>query len=268
MSLLERETSVHGGRPLELYEFTLGLTAWRFTSADHAVDAHGGVYTPVPIGRDAISMTDEVPRAGLTVRTSRDNPFVAAFIAGTAGRLASLTLYRGHQGEDDFMVFWKGRVATVVFKGAEAQLPCESIFTSLKRQGLRARYQVLCRHALYGTRCGVSSANFKVTGTVAAVSGATLTVPAAAAYPDGWFTAGFLRHGDTVYRTVEGHAAATLVLDRPVPNLAAGATVRVFPGCDHSSTHCRDKFGNLVNFGGFEFIPLRNPFSSLGSNLL
>ena len=38
--------------------------------------------------------------------------------------------------------------------GAEATLKCEPIASSLKRPGLRARYQLLCRHVLYSSGCG------------------------------------------------------------------------------------------------------------------
>lgn len=267
--MMTRETSVHDGRPVELYEFTLGLTVWRFTSADRAIDAHGGVYTPLPIGRTSIQQSDEPTRAGLTLSTTLDNPFVTAFVAGANGRRASLTVYRGHAGAGEaWLVYWSGRVAAVSCRGAQAEIACEHVLTALRRQAPGACFQVLCRHALYSAGCGISAGSYQVTAAVAAVSGATLTVPALVAHPDDWFAAGFLRYGDFVYRTVEGHAGALLALDRPIPNLAVGATIRVFPGCNHSSAHCREKFGNLVNFGGFEFIPLRNPFASLGSNLL
>lgn len=268
MSFLSTETSVHGGRPVELYDFVINLTHYRFTSADQVVTHEGADYVPVPIGRTSIEQSDELAKAGLTISTARDNVFVAAYTAGISGRLASVTVFRGHAGDGEFVVMWKGRVISLVFEGAQARIGCESLFTALRRQGLRARYQALCRHALYSAGCGVSSAHYQVTGTVLGISGSTVTLAAAGGYAAGWFVGGFVRHGDYIYRSIEGHAGSAVALDRPIPGLAVGDTLRLFPGCDHTSEHCRVRFDNLVNYGGFEFIPGTNPFSSLGNNLL
>jgi len=33
-------------------------------------------------------------------------------------------------------------------------------------------------------------------------------------------------------------------------------------GCDHSVSTCAARFDNLANYGGFPFIPTKNPFST------
>jgi len=40
---------------------------------------------------------------------------------------------------------------------------------------------------------------------------------------------------------------------------AVGDQVRAYPGCDHSLITCANKFGNSLNFGGFPFMPEKNP---------
>jgi hypothetical protein len=42
--------------------------------------------------------------------------------------------------------------------------------------------------------------------------------------------------------------------------LAAGTTVTLFPGCDHTLATCSGKFSNTANYGGFPFMPTKNPF--------
>lgn len=268
MSFWSRETSTHDGQPVELYEFAINLTTWRYTSAAEEVTHDGRTFAPAAIGRGKIELSTDINKAGLTVNAVRDLPFVVAYLDGTVGRIASLTVYRRHTGESDYMVYWTGRVISVVFGGATAKISCESLLTSLKRQGLQRHYQTLCPHALYSAACGVSSALHQVAGTVLTVDGATVTLAAAAGYDDGWFVAGLVRHGDYIYRSIEGHVGQAIALDRPIPGLAVGDTLRLYPGCDHTSTHCREKFNNLVNFGGFEFIPNVNPFSTLGNSLV
>jgi hypothetical protein len=35
----------------------------------------------------------------------------------------------------------------------------------------------------------------------------------------------------------------------------------MYAGCDHLLATCRDRFSNVANFGGFPWIPQKNPFS-------
>ena len=51
-----------------------------------------------------------------------------------------------------------------------------------------------------------------------------------------------------------------LTLSRAVPGLLTGAAITLYPGCDHTRATCAAKFANLDNFGGFPWIPTRNPF--------
>ena len=48
-----------------------------------------------------------------------------------------------------------------------------------------------------------------------------------------------------------------------------GSTVVVLAGCDHSVTTCDTKFNtpedtqsNVINYGGFPFVPGKNPFET------
>lgn len=43
--------------------------------------------------------------------------------------------------------------------------------------------------------------------------------------------------------------------------LDIGDTVKVYAGCDKLNTTCSTKFNNILNFGGFPFIPQDNPFT-------
>lgn len=63
-------------------------------------------------------------------------------------------------------------------------------------------------------------------------------------------------------RYISAHLGSTVTLSNQIPELTAGKQVEVYPGCDHTLATCRDKFGNHINFGGFPWIPGRNPFTS------
>ena len=173
----------------------------------------------------------------------------------------TLTIFRGHeQVLGETVAHWKGRVVGAEVEGARILLNCESVFSTLRRAGVRAKYQRLCRHALYGRGCGLDIAQHLATLTVSAVSGATVTVPGAAASPDGWYRGGVLRFGVQLGFII-GHVGATLTLSRPMSELAAAltdpaldpvtgtplpVTVDIAPGCDLRAETCAAKFGNLL----------------------
>ncbi|MCZ3100086.1 DUF2163 domain-containing protein, partial [Acinetobacter baumannii] len=75
----------------------------------------------------------------------------------------SLTIFRRHLTDPgaEFITWWKGRVVSVVFGGVTVQMRCEPIFTTLKRSGRRANYQINCRHPLYHGGCKVNAADYR-----------------------------------------------------------------------------------------------------------
>jgi hypothetical protein len=40
-----------------------------------------------------------------------------------------------------------------------------------------------------------------------------------------------------------------------------GRAFEAFAGCDRTFATCQSKFGNSLNFGGFPWIPAKNPFA-------
>lgn len=44
-------------------------------------------------------------------------------------------------------------------------------------------------------------------------------------------------------------------------SIAEGTKLKAYAGCDKTNRTCSKKFGNILNFGGFPFIPIDNPFS-------
>lgn len=267
MSFLNRETSVFEGQPIELYQLTLSGLWFNYTSASYAINYNGYIFVPVPIKRNNIEYTDDISKNSFTLTMTRKAEFISRFFDGTQERTGTLTIFRGHQNEEEFVVVWKGRIINVTFKGEEADVSCESVFTSLNRQGLRAKYQSLCRHVLYSNKCGVSATDFRVDGTISDINGLFVVVPQIESYPNNYFRAGGINFGGLIYRTVINNQGSTLKVDRPVPTNIS-SNVIVYAGCNHTSNHCKNKFNNLNNFGGFEFVPRSNPFSTLGDNVM
>lgn len=280
------EASAAGGRPYYLYQFVEGDQVWRFTSRASdwtSAASEGGAlrWEAAAISHGDVVQTSEIERGRLELTWPLSHPFSRRFLAPLGNRPVTLTIFRGHeQVLGETVAHWKGRIVGAEVEGVRILLNCESVFSTLRRAGVRAKYQRLCRHALYGRGCGLDIAFHWQTGTVTSASGNALTIPEAAGQPAGWFRGGVLRFGAQL-GFITGQVGPTLTLSRPMPELAAALAAPeidpetgdpiplvadIAPGCDLRAATCAAKFGNLPNFGGFPEIPGRNPFG--GSSIV
>jgi uncharacterized phage protein (TIGR02218 family) len=280
------ESSTAEGRPYYLYQFVEGDQVWRFTSraTDWTSAASEGdtiSWEAAAVAHGDVMQTSEIERGRLELTWPLSHSFARRFLAPLGNTPVTLTIFRGHeQVLGETVAHWKGRVVGAEVEGVRILLNCESVFSTLRRAGVRAKYQRLCRHALYGRGCRLDIAFHWQTGTVTAVAGNALTIPEAAGQPDGWFRGGVLRFGAQL-GFVTGHVGTILTLSRPMPELAAALTAPevepetgsplpvaadIAPGCDLRAATCAAKFSNLANFGGFPEIPGRNPFG--GSSIV
>lgn len=266
MSYSAQESSVHGGSAVELYEFVSGTVTWRFTSRANDVVWGGHTWVATPIRRTEIEQNKEINKANVSIEFPLRNEFARQFLGYGADVVTTVTLRRGHDtdGSDEFIVYWRGRVSSGKPDGSTISIECESVFTSMRRPGLRARFQRSCRHVVYGRGCRLDKADWAVAGTASSVAGTAVSVVAAAGFDDGYFRGGMLLH-DLTLRYVIDHAGAALTLTRPIASLTAAAlssgdlSVTIYPGCDGSIETCDGRFENLDNHGGFRWIPLKNP---------
>lgn len=279
MTYASIETSASEGRPYYLYQFVEGDQVWRFTSRaeDWTSAGPGGetiTWAAAAVAHGDVVQTSEIERARLELTWPVSHAFARRFLAPMSNTPTTLTLFRGHeQVLGETVAHWKGRVVGAEVEGPRILLQAESVFSTLRRAGVRAKYQRLCRHALYGRGCGLNIALHWYSGPATSAAASTVIIPEAADHPDGWFRGGVLRWGAQL-GFITGHAGATLTLSRPMPELIAAVAapqtdpqtgdplpvlVDIAPGCDLRAATCATRFGNLLNFGGFPEIPGRNP---------
>lgn len=275
MTFQAYETSAQSAAPIELYVFTVGIQTFRFTSAPTDVTLATQLYTAVQIERSEIEDTGDIPKAQVSLDVFRDFPVADLFRVAPPSEVIVIDIYRLHLDDPDLekKLLWTGRVLNCEWNAkSQATLTCESLATSLRRRGLRRLYQRQCPHVLYGPACGLSNTAWKTTVTLdspfSAVSGTTISDPNIDAQPDGYFAGGYLEWesspGVIERRGIRSHVGADIELTHPIVGLVAGATIDLFAGCDHSKATCATKFANLVNYGGFPYVPKKNPFG--GSN--
>lgn len=263
MTYTARESSAYDGQPNEIYLFQRESNIWRYTSSDEDKVVGGHIYTAIPISRSNIEQTVEMSRSNLTIKLSKDAPVCLQFRGSPPTSVIYLILQRYHEGVEEYITTWLGRVINVTFREREAEFRMEPVYTSLKRPVLRMRYQTTCPHVLYGNACRANRVSFAVPSTLISNGGSTIYAAEFALYANGYFTGGYIDWDtgtDVQRRFIIAHSGDHVDLNLPFAGIMGGAEIVAYPGCDHLLTTCNSKFNNVNNYGGQPFYPGKNPF--------
>lgn len=264
MSFDTRERSADDGRPVELFTFARDYQTWRYTSADRDVTADSQIFLARAITRSEIEASGENARNSISITAPRDLEVAELYRVASPTLAVTCVVQQYHEGDGQIFTLWTGRILSVNFEGLTARISLEPALTSIRRVGLRRLYQRQCPHVLYSEACGANREAFRVDGSVDAVAGLVVSVPEADAQPDGAFAGGYIEWeialGIAERRFITDHTGAALTLTAPPQGLAVGAAVKLYPGCDHTIATCAAKFSNTLNYGGFPYMPTKNPF--------
>lgn len=263
------ESSRESSRPIELYEFLVGATPYRYTSAEDVITIGSADYEPESIARTRIEQSGDQDTRTLNIYVPSGNEFARRYISVVPGEKAIINCYRYQRDESPpfatTVLLFSGIVQSVRFPndGHSAEIAVRSIESALNRNLPRFSYLGMCNHFLYDAGCGKNPADFDFIGTVSAVSGSVITVTGASGAGFD-FAAGFARPvGENDFRLVLGVSGDNITLLLPFASNVLGASVQLFAGCDHLvEGDCALVFDNVANFGGYPFVPNRNPFDS------
>ncbi len=247
---------------------------WTLTNSDieQSYNAGSGVetYDPVAIGRGQIEQKQEITKANVDITLDLTHELAVRQLTVMSENQLFLTIFTKEGATVG--VSWKGRLQSVRPGETSLLMSFESIFTSLRRPGLRARFQRSCRHALYGRGCRLDPEDFATVGSCTAMSSTVLTVTEAGLQADGYYVGGMLRAPDGTLSYIIGHTGTTITLQRTSAGLRTALegglpfSVTLYPGCGHNRDDCKNKFNNLLNYGGFDWIPTKNPMG--GSSIV
>lgn len=180
---------------------------------------------------------------------------------------AAITIFRVNWGDVSQRV--------VTRSGFLGQVSRGEVAFSAELRGLAARldqaagrvYQRTCPWDLGDARCGVDlgAAGMHGSGTVTtAIDAFDFVASGLDSFTSGWFSRGKLvwTGGANIGLAVEvksqstGSGSSRISLFLPMADaIEAGDTFTVTAGCDKLLATCRDKFSNVVNFGGFPHMP-------------
>ena len=266
------DASTESGEPVYKFLFSIGTDEYRYTSAAFFISDSNETWEPVALRASDVVQTDDMSRNSIRITLPRTNSLAQRFLGKVPEQITSVTIFRTMYGlaEDatDDEAYWKGRVVSASAAGETVELECENIFSSMSRSGLRAKYQRSCRHALYSSRCGVNDYEYATVANILLVDGLNITVDLDSNADSEYYVGGMVETAEGYLRYISAQSGSVLTLMYGLPGdtLATadsnGIPVTLYPGCQHNTTDCVEKFGNLNNYGGFPYIPTKNPFGN------
>lgn len=271
----------------EVYEFKYGNVIERYTTTGKELIANdqGEEVTCMPavLGRSKIVLSNEIRRSQVTIMAPSNFKIAEMFRCTTPSfviRVAlKLAVYPQYDIIPTLTDFWIGRVITVEWKHTGANIICESFYASIGDTTNNRYFCLSCPHALYGSLCGLNKENFKITGAFLNGTENQWNIGLTSNIPDGYFNGGFLSFFDS---TIQGENLLRIsqninktptnpdfpyehsikLLQPPYIQPELLQPIFLYPGCDHTLNTCMNKFNNKLNFGGFPWIPLKNPFDT------
>lgn len=238
----------------ELYLFNDNGEYHAFSPSIFSKTLNGITYTPTIITRSSISLTDNLAKSPMTFKFDRTNTYAKSLLLDFPEVPIKVSIYRND------ILYWSGRVMEVKANILTIEVVCDSIYSSIARAGLSSRISLNCRHTLYSANCGLVKESLAVDYNVSNINAKTITL--LTSQPSGYFKAGIAAiNGQS--RNILSHTSSTLILSSPFVGIQSGV-LTLYPGCSLNMASCTS-FNNFDNFGGFPFIPPKNPFGSSGA---
>lgn len=237
-------------------------TILRFTDHNETVTPDDNVYTPV----GGLASTSVLKGAGLKTQNFEvvgliDSSAITEedLLAGRyrEARVLERIVDWKYPWQGDFLrreywiietqfneILWEARVAGV---------------TRWLRNPVGDNHTRTCRHTLYDGSCTVDRSSFQQSGSVTSVSDARREFTIDVVEADGYFEFGEITFTDGDNQglsfEIRSHESNVIYLETRTPFDIDTDSFTIVPGCNKTTDHCKNKFSNLVNFGGFHFIP-------------
>ena len=252
-----------GELPVWLYEISQGSNFWRWTSYGAPIVSGSTSWSPEDITHTSIKKSTDCFDEGVNLKIglrSASNPFYQ-FLSGPPPVPVHVKLYRVLlPGLAIGSPLYEADVRTVAFtQRGVVDVTLASAMGIAEARVPRVLVQTLCNWQLFETNtCCVVEASRRITAHISASSGTAIKSPGFA-IGDNYLSLGRAMFGDET-RLITWHTGDQIGLNAAFrANVPVGAFVKVVPGCDKSLGTCGSKFGNVTNFGGFPYVPLKNP---------
>lgn len=271
MSYEQKDNSVQDGEPVEFYKFSSPLGTFRYTSDNQPGVCNGELYLVLPGGMERTSIetgsvVDTIMTMDFTFRATDD--LAQLYCYSITPEQLVVEVRRAHRGDDwntEWEMEWTGIGLDVSGSGPTISIKTGSVIQAKLNGNIAAiYYQRMCNHMLFDERCKVDREDWTVTTTITKVQRQLITVDNDQS-ADGELKTGEIEHMRTgEKRSIYDNVGNIVTIGYPFGDAQEGDEVKLTFGCDHKRLgHCKNRFNNVVNFGGFPFIPVENPFQDL-----
>lgn len=272
----DRETSIHGSKPVELYRFLGSYKNYFYTSAADPVLFEGNTYAPIAnLSRNSVKTgTNTEENAAVKVTMPVSTEIIADYGFQTTPPKLTLDIIRVYRDllplETNCRVYWSGPITNISIKGKNAILDVPSIFSSVLSYACPSfYYQTPCNHVLFDPlTCGVPRVDNSVSTTVAEIlaGGQVIKLASYGSFtPDEFISGEILIPSQNERRMIIGADISNgeLTVNYPFGRVGLGFAIQATRGCDHSwKGHCLTRYNNTERFGGHPLIPPVNLFES------
>ena len=267
MAFNDYELAEHGGKPIELYEFNVGSDTYNYTSANIEYVAFGSTWVPIDgLDHSDIGQTGE-NKDDVSIMLPYDNEISVLFNKFILTKEITVSIFAVHESDvaQEKIHLTSGRVTARKIKFPMAELTMRSIDAEIARTVMTTSYGRDCQWAQYDGLCGLAEGDWEVVGTVTGINGFDISIDALGGQPADHFKGGMVKSTNNYRAWIRSHTAALISVDRSIPDLAVGQTVRLQPACRGDFDRCHTVFDNRANFMGAPHADVVNPFLGDGT---
>ena len=254
---------------IELYKLLQGNSSTLITSAPSDTSYAGETYISTPVKRTRIISKPDLLQNKVQLRLSVHTSLGLQLIRQVNNNLSNrLIIFRGDNST--YQQIWAGSLTEQSCNNEVAILTYGGGGVALRQLGDRRPFQRRCPFILYDPLTCRATEQF-ATCWVTAINPTNdvLLATGLGNYEVGYFTGGVLCPSENYSsdnignRFISSHnktgTSDQLRLSTPV-ELSRGDRISVLAGCDRTWQICHSKFDNIINFGGFPYLPLANPY--------
>jgi uncharacterized phage protein (TIGR02218 family) len=258
-------------KPVELYHIWTAYDHWYYTNSDLPVTYGVNTYVPAVLSRGALEKDSQLQATKVTISFAYLQEAVAEYIAENSVDLTWISIMRVFRDQTpvEAAVIFIGHIGDITFKGQQGQVDCVGFEFFLSKPIPGYRYQPQCNWKVFDSRCQLVAASYTVEYSIVAVSDDGLAFQIDSNVP--WTEAVY--YGGQVWRYYQTEPGGVYHIEKRMiawanvnafglrfkfRTLNVGDTIYISPGCDGTIGRCI-WFNNIINFGGFPFIPLDNP---------
>jgi len=269
MTYADIDKSANDGAPIECYKIFSLFGEFFYTNNNEEIMFNGDVYEPLNISHSKIitsSALDDINTVDINIPAQSPLAILYCFLKSPDD--VTVQIFRIHRSDDLSVSFKSEWIGIAIGSGVGddiATIKTGSILQAkLNGSSGNILYQRVCNHDLYDARCKVDKNAFKILATVTKVQGTRITLNSDGT-SDNTLQDGTITNDRTgEVRSITTNVNNVITVTLGFIDIEKDDTVTIYHGCNHVRLgDCKQKFNNVVNYGGMDFIPTVNPFVEL-----